>query len=148
MAITKRNPNVVHLGGEYILVNHLAAIEEITPGMLLEYHNDSGVLKFGVHDSADAVLTGAFVALDQSEHNLGVDDVYAAGDLVKAAHMQPGATAWMLIPSGQTISPGDLLQSNGDGKLKALGSGVAKFISVDYTVITATADARIRVEVL
>lgn len=146
MAITQRNPNVVHLGGEYVLINTVPAIEAITPGMLLEYHNDSGTLKLGVHDSADAALSGALIALDQSEHNLGVDDAYAAGDLVKCAHMQPGATAWMLIPSGVNTTPGALLQSNGDGKLKLLASGVAKFVALETK--TPTADTRVRVEVL
>lgn len=147
MTIEKLNPNTVHLGGPVTYIDEVPAIEAITPGMLLEYHNDSGTLKFGVHDSADAALSGAIFALEREEMNLGVDDAYAAGEAVKAAHCQPGATIWAIIPSGQNIAPAALLQSNGNGKLKALASGVAKFVALEGPG-AVTVDTRIRVEVL
>lgn len=147
MAITTNNPNTIWLGGLKTEINEFAAIESLTPGMVLEYHNDSGTLKFGVHDTADDPCY-PIVALNFPELNKGIDDAYAAGDLVKAAHLHPGATFLAIIPSGQNISPAALLQSNGDGKLKALGSGVARFVALESSGGAVTADTRIRVEVL
>jgi len=147
MSITVLNPNTIHLGGLKVEINEFAAIEAITPGMVLEYRNDSGTLKFGVHDTADDPCY-PIIALNQPELNLTVSDAYAVYDLVKAAHMLPGATFWALIPSGQNIAPGDLLQSNGDGKLKALASGVARFVALESSGGAVVADTRLRVEVL
>lgn len=146
MAITPKAPNTIWLAGPGTEINEYAAIESLTPGTVLEYHNDSGTLKFGVHDSADDPCE-PIVALNFPELNKGIDDPYAAGDLVKAVHLQPGAVFYGLIPSGQNISPGDRLQSNGDGKLKALGSGVARFIALETSGGAVTVDTRIRVEV-
>lgn len=145
MAITKLNPNTIHLGGPATLINEYAATETITPGMIVEYVNDGGVPGWGVHDSADDVC-GRFVALDQSELNLGVDSTYADGDLMKVAHCQPGATVWAIIPSGQNLACGAKLQSNGDGKLKALATGTALCIALEAKNVTA--DSRIRVEMI
>lgn len=146
MAITPLAPNTIWLGGPKTEINEFAAIESITPGMVLEYHNDSGILKLGVHDSADDPCE-ALIALNFPEMNKGIDDAYAAGDLVKAAHLQPGATFLAIIPSGQNISPGARLQSNGNGKLKALGSGVSRFVALESSGGAVTVDTRIRVEV-
>lgn len=147
MAVTKNPPNTIHLGGPVTIINHIVAIEEIKPGMIIEYHNDSGALKWGVHDSADEDVQ-VTVALEQDLMNLGVDDVYAAGDLVVAGAFVPGSTFWGLIPSGQNISPADLLQSNGDGKLKALASGKGRFRALESSGGAVTADTRLRVEVI
>jgi hypothetical protein len=147
MSITKRAPNTIHLGGPITYVNDLAAIETITPGMLVEYHNDSGVLKWGVHDSADEPVHRA-VALEQIEFNKGVDDTYAAGDLVKVGVLVPGSQFWGLIPSGQNITQGARLQSNGNGMLKAAASGEVAFVAVESVDASALTTARIRVEVL
>jgi len=146
MSISTLNPNTIWLGGPKTEINEFAAIESITPGMVLEYHNDSGTLKLGVHDSADDPCE-PIIALNFPELNKGIGDAYAAGDLVKAAHLGPGATFLGIIPSGQNISPGARLQSNGDGKLKALASGVARFIALESSGGAVTADTRIRVEV-
>jgi hypothetical protein len=115
--------------------------------MLVEYHNDSGVLKWGVHDSADEPVHRA-VALEQIEFNKGVDDTYAAGDLVKVGVLVPGSQFWGLIPSGQNITQGARLQSNGNGMLKAAASGEVAFVAVESVDASALTTARIRVEVL
>lgn len=155
MALALRDPNTIYLGGGQTVggeagmtrVNEYVAIEAITPGMLLEYHNDSGTLKWGVHDSADAAVSPVF-ALEQLFLNKGVDDAYAAGDLVEAGIMHTGSKVWAIIPSGQNIAPGALLQSNGDGKLKALATGVGKFVALESSGGAVTADTRLRIEVL
>lgn len=154
MAITLRNPNTIYLGGGdgpggesgCTNINDKVAVETITPGMLLELHDDGGVPAWGVHDSADDPCP-VVVALDQPYLNLGVDDNYADGDLVLAGALRPGAMFWGLVPSGQNIAVGARLQSNGDGKLKAAASGDVRFVSHTATG-AVVADTRVRVEVL
>lgn len=150
MAITKRDPNTVHLAGPIRVVDDLPGVGAITPGMLLDYESNSGVLSVSVHDAAADVQT-TLVALERIELNKGVDDAYADGDLVKFGVLQPGSQFWGIIPSGQTIAVAQKLQSNGDGKLKdatadTADAGVAKFVALEAK--TALADTRIRVEVL
>jgi len=152
MAVTKNNPNTIHLGGPITLINEYVALGAITPGMLVEYHNDSGTLKWDVHDAAADVQI-PYVALNQAELNKEVDDAYAAGDLVAVGALTVGSQFWGIIPSGQNISPAAYLQSNGDGKLKAAtadtaAAAVAKFQAVETSGGAVTADTRIRVEVV
>lgn len=146
MSVTVLAPNTILLSGPKVEVNDLVAIETFTPGMVLEYHNDSGTLKWGVHDSADDNIE-AVVALNQPELNKTISDTYAAGDLVRAAHLGAGATFYAIVPSGQNISPGARLQSNGDGKLKALASGKALFVALESSGGAVTVDTRLRVSV-
>lgn len=154
MAITKRPPNTIYLGGGgpggeggITHVNDIVAIETITPGMLLEYHNDSGVLKWGVHDAADDPCPLA-VALEQLMMNKTVDDNYAAGDLVQAGILRSGSQFWGLVPIGANLNPGDRLQSNGNGMLKAAATGDVRFVAVESTSGAVAAVTRLRVEVL
>lgn len=147
MSLTARTPTVVRLRCQRDPMERsdLAAIETITPGMLVEYHNDSGTLKWGVHDSADGAVQRA-VALDQPELNLGLTDTYAAADLVRVWYVQSGDQFYGLVPSAQTITQGDYLQSNGNGMLKALGSGTGAFVAAE-TIGTVAATTRCRIEV-
>lgn len=154
MAIPLRPPNTIYLGGGaqggdggITYVNDIPAIEAITPGMLLELHNNAGARAWGVHDAADDPVPLA-VALDQPYLNLGVDDVIAAGDLVLAGILRPGSMFWGLVPSGQDIDIGERLQSNGDGMLKSAASGDVRFVSHTDTGGAVNVATRIRVEVL
>lgn len=146
MSITRSNPNTIFLGGERIQVNDLAASEAITPGHLIARFNNGGVTRWR-KATVTTDGTANAVATEQAMLNKGVDDAYAANDLVEASILQSGATAWMWIASGQNISFGDRLESAGDGTLRALASGVAQFIALEnkpsVTVLT-----RLRVEAL
>lgn len=148
MAITRFNPNTIYLGDEEdrAIVNDIAASEAITPGHLIERFNNAGVIRFKKHATA-AQATAPIVALNQSMLNKTVDDAYAAGDLVEAAVMQKGATAWMFIASGQNIVAGQRLESAGDGTLRALAAGVALFHALENKP-TVQVLTRIRVEAL
>lgn len=144
MSITRYNPNTIWLGGtQPVFVNDLAASEAITPGHLIDSFNSAGVHRWRKHGTA-SIAVAKTVAMEQSMLNKGVDDAYAAGDLVEAAVLSPGATAWMFIASGQTIVHGNKLESAGDGTLKIFGSGVVLFKALENK--TATALTRIRVE--
>lgn len=145
----KYPPNTVHLAGPVVEVNDLAAGVAITPGMLIDvYAPSAGVVKVRPHATA-AGFCQKRVALNLSMLNKGVDDAYAIGDLVELGIGTNGSTFWMLIPSGQNISAGNFLESNGDGKLRVFGSGSRLFQALeDKNNSAGPGDARIRVEVV
>lgn len=146
MAITKQNPNRIHLGGPVVVVNDIVANGAITPGHLLI--RASG--KYLAHNSAGAATSPTF-ALEQDHLNKGVTDAYADGDLVRAGIGSPGSTFWALIPSGQVIADGGKLKSNGDGTLIAfVASGTTAPIceAVEAKTAVGPSTSRIRVQVL
>jgi hypothetical protein len=145
MSITRSNPNTVYLGGPRTVVNDLAASEAITPGHLIEKFNNAGVWRVRKHTGTS--LAGSMYATEQSMLNKGVDDAYAADDLVEAVIGAPGTTIWALIASGQNIAFGDDLESAGDGTLKVYSSGVKTATALE-TQATVTVTTRIRVEVV
>lgn len=145
MTITKYPPNTIWLGGTRTEENQFAASEAITPGHLIEMFNSSGVHRWRKHTTAGGNTQAAF-ATEQSMLNLGVDDAYAAGDLVEASIGQKGSTFWALIASGQNITFGQKLESAGDGTLKAIASGTA--LATALETVSAVALSHLRVEVL
>lgn len=146
MAITRSDPNTIFLGGEHTQIGTLAASESITPGHLVERFNNAGVIRFRKHATAGGD-TARLVALNHSMVNKGVDDVYAANDLVEVSAGRGGSTYWMLIASGQNIVAGNALESAGDGTLRIYGSG-AKLFSALENKPTVTVLTRLRVEAI
>lgn len=147
MSITRYDPNTIFLGGTRTQVNDLAAGAAITPGHLIERYVPSGSINRWRKHATAGGATAAAVATNQSMINKGVDDDYAAGDLVEASILGKGATAWMLIASGQNIAFGQKLESAGDGTLRALASGTALFTAIESKP-TVTVLTRIRVEAI
>lgn len=152
MTITLKNPRKILLAGlpQAVIVNEYHAGVAITPGMLVELYNNSG-LKVRPNASATE-LTAVAVALEQTIQNKTIDEVYAVGDLVEFAFLQRGAVIYALVPSGQNITMGALLQSNGDGKLKAAtattqDANLGTFQALETTG-AVTADTRLRVQVI
>lgn len=146
MTITRQNPNMIFLGGERTQINDLAASESITPGHLVERFNSAGIIRFRKHATAGGD-TARLVATDHAMANKGVDDAYAAGDLVEVSAGRGGSTFWMLIASGQNIVAGQRLESAGDGTLRVIASGTALFSALENKP-TVTVLTRIRVEVI
>lgn len=142
MSITRTNPNTIFLGGDRTQIGDLAVSEAITPGMGVERFNSGGVIRFR---KATAALAGILVATEQSMLNKGVDDDYAANDLAEVSALHKGATAWMLIASGQNIAAGNALEHAGNGTLRILASGVAVATALENKP-SVTALTRIRVE--
>lgn len=143
MAITRRDPGTIWLGGPGVEVNDLAASEAITPGHLIDSFNSAGVQRWRKHATA-SIAVAKTVAREQSMLNQAVTVAYAANDLVEAVILSPGGTAWMFIASGQTIVHGNKLESAGDGTLKIFSAGIVLFKALENK--TATALTRIRVE--
>ena len=132
MAITLNQPNTIHLSGEAQEVGDLAAGVAICPGMLVERYNPSGVIIRARPHATASVATARNFAVEQSEVNKNVNDVYAINDLVRAKHISTPGTAWAIIASGQNITAGQKLESNGDGSLKAYATlGAALFSALE-----------------
>lgn len=146
MSITRYNPNTIFLGGDRTQIGDLAASEVITPGHLVDRFNAGGVIRWRKHATASIAVTRA-VATEQAMLNKGVDDNYAAGDLMEVALLHQGAFAWMFIASGQNITAGQKLESAGDGTLKAFAAGVVLFSALENKP-TVTSLTRIRAEVV
>jgi hypothetical protein len=91
MSIEVNAPQTIRLSGGGPVVNTIVAGAAIKPGMLIEKYENAGVLNWRPAGTA-ANVQPAFVALEQDEMNLTVDDLYAIGDLVKAWAFQPGST--------------------------------------------------------
>lgn len=153
MTITKLNPHTIWLGGPLTRLDDadFPASAAITPGMLVEMFDDTGDPKFRPN-SSDTGQAAMSIALDREELNDDIDTAYAIGDVVKVGYLAPGSTFYGLLPSGQDIAAGDLLQSNGDGKLKiasasTAAANVAKFQALDSPGAVVV-DTRVRVQVI
>jgi len=144
MSITRLDPNTIYLGGGRTQVGDLAASATLTPGHLVQRFNNGGIIRWQVA-SADVAGPPAVVT-EHAMANKGVDDTYAANDLVEVSILHKGGTAWMFIASGQNVAAGALLGSAGDGTLKT-GATVARFTALENkpSVVVTT---RIRVEAL
>ncbi len=148
MAITKQTPRTVHLGGDITVVNDLLGSGAITPGYLVERFNSSGTPKFRAHSTASG-MGSKTVALENEMLNKGIDDAWADGDLILAGVMHPGATAQLILASGETVVAGDFLESKGDGTMRKYTSGVRLFQVLEGTNNTAgSTTARVKSEAL
>lgn len=144
-SLTALPPNTIWLGGPRTEIGDFTAKAAITPGHLVERINTAGVWQWQKHSTAGG-NTARTVATEQNMVNLGVDDAYAALDLVEVSEGAGGTSFWMFIASGQTIVYGNGLESAGDGTLRILASGQRLFQALESK--TATALTRIRVEVV
>lgn len=122
--------NTIHIGGEYIIEPaYTCGATPITPGMVVETFDDNGITKWRPHSTADGIQSRA-VAVEQMGR--GVDETYAADDLVIVHIYHTGGMFWGLLPSGQDIATAQGLQSNGDGMLKASTATTAAANVVPY----------------
>jgi hypothetical protein len=132
-----------------VIVNDLVTDAVVTPGMLVETFDDSGEQKWRKNSSATDVVEVA-VALNASYYNKGVDDAYAAGDLLDVWKPGVGDVFWGILPSGQDIAAGEYLQSNGDGKLKVATSSAASTNVAQFKALSSpgavTVDTRVKAE--
>lgn len=136
MALTRKNPRSILLSGAEgsVLDNTLAAGAAITPGYLIEPYLDT-TLKWRKTASATA-MQPMVVADKQTEQNKGIDDDYAAGDLVQARSIPVLGVIYGIIASGQNVALGDYLGPAADGTLAEpadadAGDNLARFMSLD-----------------
>ncbi len=116
---------VVLLQGNPLVLEEFAASAAITPGMFLDI--DSGELR----PSAVTTAVARVVALEREELGDDFDVAYASGDQVKAAWCGPETLINALIPSGQNLLAGALLECNAAGLLVAVSSGIPIAMSME-----------------
>jgi hypothetical protein len=87
----------------------------LSPGHLLKLMVTN---KFKKHDIAQGRVKPLFIAVEDENQGKGINDAYAAADVVRAIVALPGDIVNVLLDDGQTIVIGDELCSNGDGTVK------------------------------
>lgn len=146
MTIQRFPPNTIYLSAnlDKVEVADLAASESITPGMLIERFASGAVNRW--RKSTLTGLANVCYALDHPMANKGVDDAYAAGDLVEACIARPGDELWAMLTSGSTVAFGAPLSDNGNGYLKA-ASGITIAHALETITAPYATGTRIRIEV-
>jgi|SwirhirootsSR3_FD_contig_31_27785386_length_3524_multi_13_in_0_out_0_2 hypothetical protein len=139
-------PKRIHLLGSGRHEEATAA-EAIRPGDLLKLNSDGEVIK---HATAGGYAERNFALEDALQGN-GIDDNYAADDLVSIVNGAPGDVVYAWLSWGENVAKGDLLTSNGDGALKKV-TGTDKPIAVSLDTLnladSESADERLRVRLL
>ena len=134
----------VRLLGDFVVYNEDdKAAEAITPGHLVTYNGSGDLIKQNVA-GADCARTFAF---EREEMGDGIDDAYAINDTVLVGYCTPGTRLYVPVPSGQTLTKGQYLESAGNGTLRAIASGTRLARSLDNTGALTTT-TRVRVEVV
>jgi hypothetical protein len=105
---------VIALLGTPIYTEEDRAAEAITPGHLIDFDASGNLVKH-----AGAGLNAApMFALERDELGDDITTAYAASDIVKVGHFHKGQRVYALIASGQNISKGEYLESDGAGRLR------------------------------
>ena len=133
----------IKLLGEPIQNEDDLAAEAITPGHLVTFNSSGDLIK---HNSAGGICARAF-AMEREEMGQDIDVDYAVDDTVKVGVFPPGTRVNAFIASGQNIQKGELLESAGDGTLRARASGETLGRSLEE-VGAVTVLTRLRVEVM
>lgn len=102
--------------------DNAAADGTIKPGHLITLDGNGEWIR---HNVTSAASVPAIFALEREEMGLGIEELYSAGDYVKAGHFGNGTRVNALIASGQDIAKGQKLESAGNGTLRAVSTGFA-----------------------
>ena len=133
-------------------IEELVAAGTITPGMLVEYTSAS---KVQAHSTAGGNALPMFALEDELQGNT-ITDNYSADDQVQVWTPYRGDMVYGILASGQNVTAGTFLVSNGDGKLKALASDASfgdvktsEIIGIANEAVNASsADANIVVRII
>jgi len=120
-----------------------SALAAITPGHLLEL-TSTGVQR----NTDDAANVAPNFALERDELGNDIDVAYAVGDKVKVGAFHPGQRVYAWLASGQNVAKGAYLTSNTTGLLTATGVTATVRMARALEAVNASADARIRVEIV
>lgn len=149
MAVPIRPPYTIHLEGPITFDETWNAGVAIKPGMQCEKYVDAGVTKLRPLATADAAYPDMIFALERGEMNLDTWDTdYPIGDKVKLGFPSNGTKLWVLLPAGQNLAANAVLQPNGDGRFKAVGTGKGVVRTLESSGGVSTLNQRIRVEVI
>ena len=115
----------------------------ITPGHLIELNASGQVV---VHATAAAVFAQKAFALEDQAQGRGIDDAYAANDLVVYQVFGAGEEVYAWLENAGNVAIGAALQSNGAGELEARTTGEVVAYALEAVNASGGA-ARIKVEV-
>lgn len=152
-------PKTILLLGLSLIAKEDTATAAIVPGMLLE-RTSTGVRP---HSTAGGAASPIF-AREEEFSGAGIDDAYETDDRVPFYVGSAGCEFYAFIPAGANIAKGALLESNGDGTLRAYTAqavnegGTATYTIHDRRVVARALEAvdnsvgaarvRIKVEVV
>lgn len=89
----------------------------ITPGDLVEVRAGNADIRLQRHSTANRHAVPAF-AREREVTGDGIETSYAANDTVLYTVLPPGAEVYVRVASGQVITRGNFLASNGDGTFR------------------------------
>jgi hypothetical protein len=107
-------PNRIHSKGPFVHEEYTAGNALIKPGMLLDFNVAGSAV---VPHAISGGEAEAMFAEEDALQGKTVDDLYANASIVSVIIPNKGSEIRALIKDGQDITPGDELQSNGDGTL-------------------------------
>lgn len=97
------------------VIEEFVAAAAMYPGSLIELNTDN---KVQVHATATGNVLPMFALEDELQGN-GIDDAYAAGDVVQCITPRRGDVILAILADGQDVAEGTFLESNGAGYLTA-----------------------------
>lgn len=106
--------NTIKLKKYQDIIEEYAAASVITPGNLIEL-TSSGTVQNHSTEGGNAL---PMFALEDELQGRGIEDDYAAADKVQCWVAQPGEIVYARLADGESVAPGDFLESAGDGTLK------------------------------
>lgn len=135
-------PNTITLKGNFIREEAKAGEAGIYPGMLIELDSNGDALK----QTADGDVCEKAVAVEDALQGNTINTVYAENTRVQYDIYSSGSIANVRIASGETVSQGDFLVSNGGGTFRVMedessGSGVGEYalaVALDPLDMTAS----------
>jgi hypothetical protein len=136
-------PKTIALAGPFVQKEGLAG-GAIKAGMLIK--DVAGAVV--AHDGAGLTAAPAFAFPKQTVSGEDMTEDYASGDQVIYGVFSEGAHVYAYLASGQNVSAGALLQSNGSGYLSAASTADNVVARARESVNASGGAARIKVEVV
>jgi hypothetical protein len=135
--------NVILLNGDAREEGGIAAVYDITPGMLVER---TGARNWQPHATAAGAALAAFAREQRENDGHGVDDDIPAGDEFTIIFPTKGAKINAF--TSDTIAAGEFVESDGDGGVRAFAAGVKIGEAQAASVLPASGNGRVEIIIL
>jgi hypothetical protein len=99
----------------------------ILPGSLVALNSDGAKGEVLVHATAGGNVLPMF-AIEDELQGKGIDDAYATGDQVQVWIPGRGDVVLAILADGNSVEPGDFLESNGSGYLQSHSADEASIL--------------------
>lgn len=101
-------------------VRELDAGEDMTPGEIAEYDGSGGIQ---AHSTAGGEHNGRLIVLARESKQETIDTTISSGDTLRFTKISGGLRRFRaFLASGENVSKGDRLESDGSGALQAHGT--------------------------